>query len=145
MDAPELHVVYRAFDGAGQLLYVGCTSEPKVRVAAHRTSAPWYPQAARWTYEPHPDRKAALAAEAAAIRAERPLHNVRMRITAEQEALIEAVREAQRERERGLAAARSEMRQALAYAVTLKVPVSVLAEELGVGRDTVYRHLGRES
>jgi transcriptional regulator of acetoin/glycerol metabolism len=65
--------------------------------------------------------------------------------TDDQRRAIEAVREAQRERERRQAAAKAEMRQALAYAVTLKVPVSVLAEELGVGRDTVYRHLGRET
>jgi predicted GIY-YIG superfamily endonuclease len=140
MDMPELHVVYRAFDGAGQLLYVGYTSEPKARVAAHRTSAPWYPQAARWTYEPHPDRKAALAAEAAAIRAERPLHNVRMRITAEQEALIEQLLDARRELER----IDAELNQEIARAAEQDIPISVIADAVGWQRKTVYRHLGRK-
>lgn len=35
------HYVYRAFNSAGELLYVGCTYDLTKRLAAHRTMADW--------------------------------------------------------------------------------------------------------
>jgi DNA invertase Pin-like site-specific DNA recombinase len=65
--------------------------------------------------------------------------------TGDQRRAIEAVRKAARERERNLARIDEPLDKALAKAAAKHVPISVLAEVLGVGRDTVYRHLGREA
>jgi predicted GIY-YIG superfamily endonuclease len=35
------HLVYRAFDADGNLLYVGCTNNPDRRWREHRTDSPW--------------------------------------------------------------------------------------------------------
>jgi len=41
------HFVYRAFDAAGDLLYVGCSNNPERRWAEHRTTSPWWTEQAR--------------------------------------------------------------------------------------------------
>ena len=66
--------VYRYFDRAGQLLYVGVTNAPENRHRGHARK-PWYRQIARKTLTPYSCRSAALAAERHAIATERPLHN----------------------------------------------------------------------
>lgn len=68
--------LYRFYDDAGGLLYVGITHRIGVRFAAHRGASSWYDLAARVTLERHPTREAALKAEKAAIIAERPRWNV---------------------------------------------------------------------
>lgn len=68
--------LYRHFDAAGRLLYVGISLHALHRLAQHRGS-PWYAQIARVDIEVHPSRTAALCAEARAIAQERPLFNVR--------------------------------------------------------------------
>lgn len=77
------HYVYRCYDAAGRLLYVGCTFHVKSRLAAHRHGS-GAAKASRWlqvtmaAYEvegPYPTKEAGLAAEAAAIRTEQPLFN----------------------------------------------------------------------
>lgn len=42
------HFVYRAYDGAGQLLYVGCTMRLDRRWKEHRTSSEWARKARRF-------------------------------------------------------------------------------------------------
>jgi hypothetical protein len=69
--------VYRHFDGAGTLLYVGCAKDPDERLRTHRRSSPWAADIAKITVEWHPDRAAALAAEDKAIATEYPKWNVR--------------------------------------------------------------------
>lgn len=70
------HVVYRAFDAAGDLLYVGCTSNIKSRFAYHRHDKPeWLALSAKIDTEPYPDPVSAYAAEEQAILAERPRFN----------------------------------------------------------------------
>lgn len=66
--------VYRYFDSAGCLLYVGVTCDPEKRHREHRRK-PWFRLAARKTVEAYPTRSQALAAETAAIRHEAPIHN----------------------------------------------------------------------
>lgn len=70
------HALYRFFDSAGALLYVGITFDPGSRWRKHRDGKPWWTEVARIDIETHPDRNAVLQAEEAAIRAEHPLHNV---------------------------------------------------------------------
>ena len=77
-DARRPHVLYRFYDAAGALLYVGITCNRRARFAAHR-KAPWASEAVRSTVEPYPDRTSAHAAEIAAIAAEHPRHNVNHR------------------------------------------------------------------
>ena len=73
-DAPT--TVYRCRDITGALLYVGVAVNPGRRLSQHRLVKTWWPQVAAVELELHPTREAALAAEAAAIAAEQPAHNV---------------------------------------------------------------------
>lgn len=67
--------VYRFFDADDRLLYVGITDDPKGRWKAH-AKREWWHQVARHAITWHDTRADALAAEAAAIASEGPLHNV---------------------------------------------------------------------
>lgn len=71
------HFVYRQFDAAGVLLYIGMSSSVKVRYAFHERKSPWFAQVAEWKFEEFDSRASAAAAERAAIAAECPLHNKR--------------------------------------------------------------------
>jgi hypothetical protein len=68
--------LYRHFDGAGRLLYVGVSLDAVARLGRHVRFAAWTAEIARVDVERFPTREAALAAERAAIKAERPLHNI---------------------------------------------------------------------
>lgn len=68
--------LYRLFDTAGQLLYVGIATSPRTRRYAHREEKRWWPQVAREEVEWFPSRTAAKSAEKIAIKAEDPLYNV---------------------------------------------------------------------
>lgn len=70
------HCVYRVFDEVGQLLYVGVSSDVFLRFAQHAQRAPWVAYVASVTFEQHPTREAAEAAEAEAIRTEDPVWNM---------------------------------------------------------------------
>lgn len=67
--------LYRYFDRRGTLLYVGIAKDPDKRDGEHRHTAEWYEYATRRTLEWRPDRRSALDAETAAIRAEEPIFN----------------------------------------------------------------------
>ena len=67
--------LYRHFDAAGDLLYVGISLSAVGRLAQHRSSADWFDQIAKIEIEQFETRDLALAAEAAAINAERPKYN----------------------------------------------------------------------
>lgn len=67
--------LYRHFDAAGVLLYVGISDDHERRLDQHRRRKPWFGEIARIDVEYHPTREAALEAEAVAIKAEKPLHN----------------------------------------------------------------------
>lgn len=74
-DAAEACQLYRLYDAAGKLLYVGISLSAPSRFGQHRDK-PWHQQVATMTVETLPDRGAAVAAEIAAIKAERPLFNL---------------------------------------------------------------------
>lgn len=67
--------VYRCYDDADQLLYIGSAKCRLSRFQGHRQSSPWWPEVARRELTDQPDIETARRAEAAAIRAERPIHN----------------------------------------------------------------------
>jgi hypothetical protein len=69
------HALYRFFDESGTLLYVGITHHPTGRWRQHRGSKPWWHEVRTITLEPFADRRSVLAAERAAIAAERPSWN----------------------------------------------------------------------
>lgn len=75
-DAP--HFVYRCYDADGRLIYIGCTNNPAVRLAAHRKTW-WGYQIAAVRNLVFSDRTTALAAERKAIAEERPRWNVQGR------------------------------------------------------------------
>lgn len=68
--------LYRFFDKADQLLYIGITNSVPRRFDQHDDDKPWYADVTRVVLEHHPDRQAALAAEKAAIQAEHPKYNI---------------------------------------------------------------------
>lgn len=67
--------LYRHFDEGGRLLYVGISLSAMNRLATHMSASDWRHQIATVKIETHPTRAAALAAEALAIKAERPIWN----------------------------------------------------------------------
>ncbi len=70
--------MYRLRKTDGTLLYIGIGYDPALRIAAHRREKTWWPDvdAALTTIEWLADREIAEAAELAAIRDEKPLHNI---------------------------------------------------------------------
>lgn len=68
--------LYRHFDAAGSLLYVGISLSPLARLSAHGDGSHWAQAISRVTMEWFPDRKSALDAELKAIREELPAHNI---------------------------------------------------------------------
>lgn len=68
--------LYRFFDSAGALLYVGISGAIPTRLGQHHDTKPWYHEVARITVEHHPDRPTALAFEERAIKTERPKYNI---------------------------------------------------------------------
>lgn len=68
--------VYRLYGSAGDLLYIGSTSDPSTRWSKHKFDKPWWPDVAAYTLAWQPGRADAYADEYKAIRAESPRYNV---------------------------------------------------------------------
>jgi hypothetical protein len=74
--------LYRLYDAADVLLYVGVTDNlPRDRFNRHGRRHGWWPEVSTVDLEPHRAIWLALAAERAAIKAERPLYNKRSAVT----------------------------------------------------------------
>lgn len=73
---PERRTVYRYYDAADRLLYVGCTQDVKKRSVQHRYHSPWWKEAAKVTLAEFDCERDALAAEQDAIQRESPRFNV---------------------------------------------------------------------
>jgi hypothetical protein len=73
--APETVAVYRLYNHCGALLYVGISHNPKERFQQHAKDKAWWTYVEHWVVRWHPDRAAALAAEAQAIIEESPAFN----------------------------------------------------------------------
>lgn len=67
--------LYRLFDEAGRLLYIGITTNPEQRFSSHASTAPWWPLVADKKVEWLSNRQGAERAEVEAIKAEGPLYN----------------------------------------------------------------------
>ena len=67
--------VYRHFDEAGRLLYVGISRNARRRGYQHRCTAAWAGEIHRTAVEHFPSRRLAIDAEARAIAFEHPLYN----------------------------------------------------------------------
>lgn len=68
--------LYRMFDDAGVLLYIGISKDAFTRFSQHSKDKPWVDDVAKWTREKFSNRQAALIAEKKAIKSEHPLYNV---------------------------------------------------------------------
>jgi len=68
--------LYRHYDSAGRLLYVGISLSAVQRLAQHRDHSHWFEDIANVAIERHESREQALAAERAAIIKEQPLCNL---------------------------------------------------------------------
>ncbi|KAA6216422.1 hypothetical protein CP979_05280 [Streptomyces filamentosus] len=68
--------LYRFFDEAGVLLYVGIANDPRVRWSSHAGEKRWWPEVAAKSVEWFATRAEAESAEIAAIIGERPQYNV---------------------------------------------------------------------
>lgn len=75
MRPPVPTALYRWFDVADALLYVGISDGLSTRTGSHIKASSWMDFAARSTIERYPDRDEAKVAEKAAIKAEHPLFN----------------------------------------------------------------------
>lgn len=67
--------LYRHYDKAGNLLYVGISARPISRHTSHRSMSPWWRRISRIELEHFDSRYEALEAEEKAIRQEKPVHN----------------------------------------------------------------------
>lgn len=67
--------LYRHYDKAGTLLYVGISLSAVVRLGQHKTYSSWFSKIDTIKIEHHTSRRAALAAEKRAIKSERPKYN----------------------------------------------------------------------
>ncbi|MFJ4107910.1 GIY-YIG nuclease family protein [Oerskovia enterophila] len=72
-----MQALYRFYDDGGSLLYVGITSNPGARFAAHGTTKSWWPQVRGISVEWYDTRPEVLAAETRAIALEAPIYNIR--------------------------------------------------------------------
>jgi hypothetical protein len=74
--SPEKTSLYRHFNKARALLYVGISVNPLERLRGHRATSHWYEQIEIVTIEHYPTREVALDAEVEAINTEKPLYNI---------------------------------------------------------------------
>ena len=73
---PMSKAVYRAYDNAGALLYIGATRNKRQRMSAHEHSSPWWARACRVDFRDYQDAARADRIEGRAIRLLRPEFNV---------------------------------------------------------------------
>ena len=75
-------LLYRCFDAEGRLLYLGKSRYFLSRLETHRQTSPWWHEVAKITTETVPDDQLDEA-EREAIRRERPLYNLSVRVRQE--------------------------------------------------------------
>lgn len=68
--------VYRLYDEANRLLYVGIGRNPMNRWAAHADQHAWWPNVKSFETKWFPSREEAAAEERRALREDSPLHNI---------------------------------------------------------------------
>lgn len=75
LNAPGLFHLYRHYDDAGTLLYVGVSLSAVARLCEHKRTAEWFQRLRRVDVEWFPTREASIEAEKKAIKAEKPKFN----------------------------------------------------------------------
>lgn len=88
--------VYRAFNGAGDLLYVGSTVLPGERMRNHYLNSRWWFAAKRITFTAYATEAEARGAEVVAIRCEHPRWNIHKRDGAHPDGRLYTVRDVAR-------------------------------------------------
>ena len=73
----EQAMVYRFFDKGGRLLYIGVTVSPRGRWQSHKIRTHWWREVVSVSVKFYPHERAALDAEVAAIKSEKPTWNRR--------------------------------------------------------------------
>ena len=71
----EPAALYRCYDSAGALLYVGVSGDVKIRASRHKSASPWFCAVRKMTVTWYDWREDALDAEAWAIFREKPQFN----------------------------------------------------------------------
>lgn len=74
--ATQPHAMYRFYDAAGDLLYVGISWSVAQRMASHRRDKPWWQDIVTVKIEWFPNRTEVLVAEGTAIQDENPKYNL---------------------------------------------------------------------
>jgi predicted GIY-YIG superfamily endonuclease len=72
----KTHILYRCYDRATTLLYVGMTNDPENRFRHHQQVQPWWHQVDHIRLQNLPNREALSRAETAAIQLEQPVYNI---------------------------------------------------------------------
>jgi predicted GIY-YIG superfamily endonuclease len=72
---PGFTALYRLYDAAGVLLYIGITDDLRARMDQHSRDKDWWPEVARRTVAWYREREDADRAETLAVAAEKPIHN----------------------------------------------------------------------
>lgn len=70
------HILYRIYGDDEQLLYIGVTANPGIRVTEHSETKSWWQSVRSITLQNFPSRAELMWAERVAIKTEDPLHNV---------------------------------------------------------------------
>lgn len=76
MTEPVKTALYRFYGADKDLLYIGVTNDLGIRWHSHAKKKSWWPEVQHLAADWHPSRREALRAEANAITAEHPRHNV---------------------------------------------------------------------
>lgn len=139
--------LYRLFDAAGELLYIGIAYHPSKRFAEHATSKAWWPQVARREVEWVDSRASAEIAERCAIAAERPrhngVHNVGHPVTAEMSSESKVVLAQYKAHVDGERELKPEMRKRAAQELRKGTTVGQLAKATGLTPE-VFRRMARD-
>lgn len=78
------HALYRHYDTAGTLLYVGISLNAMARTVQHRDASRWYDESVRMEIQRFPSRRDLLLAEREAIRKEKPKYNIHLVVEEEE-------------------------------------------------------------
>jgi predicted DNA-binding transcriptional regulator AlpA len=73
---PGVTHLYRHFDSAGRLLYVGISLSAIARLGEHKVSSHWFWQIAKIEVTAYASRASAAKAERITVQREKPLHNI---------------------------------------------------------------------
>jgi hypothetical protein len=132
--------VYLAYNAAGQLLYVGISLRPRVRLAEHVQQSEWWPHVQRIDVEHYDTRPLARARELDLIRTVSPLFNKEGRKPMA-DLTLDMIREA-----RAMAdAAEAEVTRAVKAARLLNRSWEDIGRALGVTRQSAWERYGRDT